>query len=88
MQRSSEEENMKRIQSLILGLVLACLGTTVAFAQAGTSAGEDIKDAGKATKHAAKKTGSAVKKGSKKAVNKTAEKTEAGAAKVKKSTQP
>jgi hypothetical protein len=75
---------MKRIQSVVLGLVLA-LGTTASFAQ---SAGEDIKEAGKATKKAAKKTGSAVKKGSKKAVNKAAEKTEDGAAKVKGATQP
>ena len=76
---------MKRIQSLVLGVVLACVGTTMSF---GQSAAEDIKDAGKATKEAAKKTGSAAKKGSKKAVHKTAEKTEDGAAKVKKSTQP
>lgn len=78
---------MKRIQSLVLGLVLA-FGTTAMFAQADKSAGEDIKEAGRATKKAAKKTGSAVKKGSKKAVNKAADKTEEGAAKVKKSTQP
>jgi hypothetical protein len=79
---------MKRIQSLVLGLVLACFGATTLFAQADKTAGDDIKEAGKATKKAAKKTGSAVKKGSKKAVNKAADKTEEGAAKVKKSTQP
>jgi hypothetical protein len=75
---------MKRIQSLIVGLVLACSCVTVSFAQ---SAGDDMKEAGKATKKAAKKTGSAVKKGSKKAANKTAEKTEEGAAKVKDATK-
>ena len=80
---------MKRIQSLVLGLVLACSATTLCFAQAETkSASEDMKEAGKATKRAAKKTGSAVKKGTKKAVNKAAEKTEEGAAKVKGATRP
>ena len=78
---------MKRIQSGVLGFVLA-FGTSASFAQTDTkSAGEDIKEAGKATKKAAKKTGSAAKKGSKKAVNKAAEKTEDGAAEVKGATQ-
>jgi hypothetical protein len=75
---------MKRIQSLLLGLALACSCVGSAFAQ---SAGDDIKEAGKATKKAATKTGSAVKKGSKKAVNKTAKKTQEGAAKVKDATK-
>jgi len=88
MQHPLEEEKMKRIQSLGLGLVLACLGTTSLFAQADKSAGDDIKEAGKATKKAAKKTGSAVKKGSKKAANTAADKTEEGASKVKKATKP
>ncbi len=64
---------MKRIQSGVLGFVLA-FGTSASFAQTDSkSAGGDIEEAGKATKKAAKKTGSAVKKGSKKAVNKAAE---------------
>lgn len=75
---------MSTLWALLMTCVIA-LGTSASFAQ---SAGEDIKEAGKATKKAAKKTGSAVKKGSKKAVNKAAEKTEDGAAKVKGATQP
>ena len=89
----SEETKMKRIQSIILGLVLAASGTTALLAQSGAksdikSAGNDMKEAGKATGNAAKKTGKAVGKGTKKAANKAAEKTEAGAAKVKDSTKP
>ena len=41
---------MKRIQSGVLGFVLA-FGTSASFAQTDTkSAGEDIEEAGKATK--------------------------------------
>lgn len=46
---------MKRIQSLTLGLVLACFGTTTLFAQADKTAGDDIKEAGRATKKALKR---------------------------------
>jgi hypothetical protein len=75
---------MKRIQSAVLGLLLACSFGTASF---GQSAGDDIKEAGKASKKAAKKTGSAVKKGTKKSVNKAAEKTGEGAEKVKDATK-
>lgn len=80
---------MKRIQSLVLGLVLASFTPATCLAQAEQkTAGEDMKEAGKSAKKAAKKTGSAVKKGTKKAANKAAEKTGEGAAKVKDATRP
>jgi hypothetical protein len=89
--QSSVEENpkMKRIQSLVLGLVLA-ISSTVSFAQSSEvkGAGKDMKEAGKATGRAAKKTGKAVVKGTKKGVNKTAEVTEKGAEKLKDKTNP
>ena len=51
-------------------------------------AGSDVKEAGKSTGKAAKHTGKAVKKGTKKAVNKSAEKTEEGADAVRRKTNP
>jgi len=68
------------LRAILCGVISLGL-SGMAFAQ--STAKEDIKEAGKATKHAAKKTGSAVKKGTKKAVNKTAEGVEKTAEKVK-----
>ena len=71
---------------------LIMLGMTPAFAQTAKEdlkgAKEDVKDAAQHTGKAVKKTGKAVKKTAKKAVNKTAEKTEEGAAAVKRKTNP
>jgi len=74
------ETTMKRIFRTMLCVTVSLAISAMAF---GQTAKEDIKDAGKATKHAAKKTGSAIKKGTKKAVNKTAKGVEKGAEKVK-----
>ena len=68
-------------RALLALAVVACLSMPASFAQQGAK--EDIKDAGSATKKAAKKTGSAIKKGTKKAVNKSADVVEGGAEKVK-----
>src|SRR2546427_12400646 len=48
----------------------------------------DVKEAGRSTGRAAKKTGRATKKTTKKAVNKSAEKTEEGADAVRRKTKP
>ena len=79
---------MKTIAVAFFGLFLAGIGTGSAWGQSDQSIKGDLKDAGKATGRAAKKTGSKVKKGTQKAVNKAAEKTEDGAAKVKDKTTP
>jgi hypothetical protein len=57
-------------------------------ARQDTTPKEDIKDAGKSTKNAAKKTGSATKKETKKVVNKSAQKTKDGANTVEDKTAP
>ena len=56
--------------------------------QDDTPARQDIKDAGRSTKRAAKKTGSATKNTTKKAAHKTAQKTKQGAEKVEDKTRP
>src|SRR5277367_4890468 len=56
--------------------------TKKAVQSSGTAAKDDTKAAGHDTKDAAKKTGSATAKGTKKVVNKTAQKPAAGADKV------
>jgi hypothetical protein len=79
---------MKFTYALVAG-ALAC-GLVISPIQAQDDKGvkEDVKDAGNATGRAAKKTGKKIKKGSKKVVNKAAEGTEKGAAKVKDKTNP
>ena len=52
------------------------------------SIGQDLKDAGKDSSRAAKKTGHKVKRGTKRAVNKAAEGTEKGADRVRQKTNP
>lgn len=80
---------MDRITKAAAALTLAVfLVAAPSFGQAGQSAKEDLKDAGKETKKAAVSTGKAVKKGSKKAVHKTADATAKGAEKVKEKTKP
>ena len=77
--------------SITLPAILA-IGVASLFAQNAKEdmkgAKEDVKEAGKATGRAAKKTGKAVKKTAKKAVNKTAEKTEDAADAVRRKTNP
>ena len=68
---------------LCAAAALGIMGTT-AYSQ---TAKEDIKDAGRSTKRAAKKTGSATKKTAKKAANKTAGAVKKGADKVKDKTE-
>ena len=65
---------------------IAALLAVGAYAQDST-AKEDIKEAGRATKHAAKKTGSATKKTTKKAAHSTANAVDKGAKKVKEKTE-
>jgi Ni/Co efflux regulator RcnB len=55
---------------------------------AGSATKDAAKDTGRATKKTAKKTGHAVKKTTKKVVNKSAKKTKEGADKVEDKTQP
>lgn len=75
--------------SLAFGLALIAVPVPRALgARQDTTPKEDIKDAGKSTKNAAKKTGSATKKESKKVVNKSAQKTKEGANKVEDKTAP
>jgi ElaB/YqjD/DUF883 family membrane-anchored ribosome-binding protein len=82
---------MKLLAAISLSLLLTD-GMVSLFAQTAKDdmkdAKEDVKQAGKATGRAAKHTGRAVKKTSKKAVNKTAEKTEEGADAVRRKTNP
>jgi hypothetical protein len=85
---------MKPLATISLTLLLAS-GMVSLFAQPPQTAkedmkdaGQDVKQAGKATGRAAKHTGRAVKKTTKKAVNKTAEKTEDGADAVRRKTNP
>jgi len=74
----------KLVMSMFL---LGALAGTAFPQQSDSGAKEDIKEAGRATKHAAKKTGSAVKKGTKKAVHATAKTARKGAEKVEDKTQ-
>jgi hypothetical protein len=69
------------------GLSLAAIATAQTAKDDIKGAGQDVKEAGRATGSAAKKTGRATKRTVKKGVNKTAEKTEEGAAKVEQKTQ-
>ena len=82
---------MKPIMAITLPLLLSS-GMVSLFGQAAKDdmkdAKQDVKEAGKSTGRAAKHTGRAVKKTSKKAVNKTAEKTEEGADAVRRKTNP
>ena len=84
---------------LAAAMVGSVFGTTLAAGQDAQSPKQDMKDAGhatrdaakstgRATKKTAKRTGHAVKRGTKKAVNKTAEKTREGADKVRDKTDP
>ncbi len=80
---------MKRLSGI---LAAAAFAACMAVAQDGAKqdmkdAGSDTKQAAKDTGHAAKHTGKAIKKGTKKAVHKSADKTEEGAAKVKEKTE-
>ena len=72
---------MRTILCAVMALGLSGMGVY------GQTATDDIKDAGRSTKRAAKKTGSATKKTAKKATNKTARGVEKGADKVKEKTQ-
>lgn len=72
-----------------------CAAQDTATTSSQTTAKQDMKDAGQDTKNAAKDTGTAAKdaghatkKTTKKVVNKSASKTEGGAAKVKDKTAP
>jgi hypothetical protein len=83
---------MKPLATISLSLLVSA-GMVSLFAQETPKqevkdAGQDVKQAGKATGRAAKHTGRAVKKTTKKAVNKTAEKTEDGADAVRRKTNP
>jgi hypothetical protein len=98
---TAEGEEMQKRLSIFL---LAAFGAVSLFAapaaqndQSGSSAAQDMKDAGHATENAAKKTGKSIKNGTKKAakktkhgvkkgVNKTAGATESGANKVEQKT--
>ena len=78
---------MKNItRSILTAAVALGLAGPAAYSQE-TTAKEDIKDAGRSTKRAVKKTGSATKKTAKKATNKTAGAVEKGAGKVKDKTE-
>ena len=85
---------MKRLFKLVFaGLVLSVALATLSVsgapgARQDSTPKEDIKDAGKSTKNAVKKTGSATKKESKKVVHKSAAKTKEGANKVEDKTAP
>lgn len=79
---------------LFSALLLAAMGSW-ALAQTDQGAGQDMKDAGHATKSAAKHTGRATKKtakkaghGIKKGTHKAAHKTAEGANKVEEKTTP
>jgi hypothetical protein len=63
-------------------LIPAALAPAAPAQYSDSSAKQDINDAGHSTKEAAKKTGSATKKESKKIVHKTAKATDKGAKKV------
>lgn len=89
---------MKNIAILLAAGVMG-MGLTVGTAIAQESAGQDMKDAGHATKQAgkdvghgtataAKKTGDATKTTTKKVVHKGAQKTDEGATKVENKTEP
>jgi hypothetical protein len=63
---------MKKQISILLFSALAIVSAAAARPVAqDKSVGDDVKDAGKATGHAAKKTGKDVEKGTKKAAKKT-----------------
>lgn len=79
---------------LFIVLLVAMVGSW-AFAQSAQSAGQDMKDAGNATKsagqdvgHATTKTAKKAKHSAKKGTNKAAHKTRQGASKVENSTAP
>jgi hypothetical protein len=82
--------NCKLIRLFVLLFSLA----GIAFAQAQTTTEpdqgvkRDMKDAGRSTKSATKKTARKTKRGTKKATHKTARKTRQGAQKVEDKTQP
>jgi histone deacetylase complex regulatory component SIN3 len=84
------KKSLKTVVSLVFLLIVFVLPQAVMglTQQDDTTAKQDLKDAGRSTKHAAKKTASATKKGSKKAAHKTAKKTKEGAEKVEDKTQP
>ena len=71
--------SMAPLLILFVGSLAFCVGLLAVPASTGlaarqdTTPKEDIKDAGKSTKNAAKKTGSATKKETKKVVNKSAQ---------------
>jgi predicted small secreted protein len=78
---------MKRLMSWVIAAALVA-GSGSAWAQNNNNGvKEDIKDAGKATGNAAKKTGKAIKKGTTKVVHKSAKATKKGAEKVEDKTQ-
>jgi hypothetical protein len=91
---TGKDDRMKRISVMFSLLTLATALSLPGVAQVK----DDLKDAGKDTKHAAKdvgdatatgakKTGKAVKKGAKKTTHAAASGTEKGAEKVKEKTQ-
>ena len=85
---------MKRSVKIVFGGLVLWVSLTPLIVSAApgarqeTTPKQDITDAGKSTKKAAKKTGSATKKETKKVVHKSAQKTEEGANKVEEKTEP
>jgi len=84
---------MKRSFKIVFGALLwVSLTPLIVSAALGarqeTTPKQDITDAGKSTKNAAKKTGSATKMESKKVVHKSAQKTKEGMNKVEEKTEP
>ena len=89
MQRKALKVAVSVLFSLPLYVALLALPVAAApAARQDTTPKEDIKDAGKSTKNAAQKTGSATKKETKKVVHKSAQKTKEGADKVEDKTAP
>ena len=74
---------MKRNYALFVGALACGLAVSPLPAHEDKGVKDDLKQAGKATGHAAKKTAKTVKKGTQKGLNKAAAATEKGAAKMK-----